>query len=99
MKQYKSLKDLPEAKSGSIFEPLKYNDEVYGFKLQDGITTQYPKQIVENNKDWFELIEPKEFTESQVNRAMNVYFDRCHRISPCKDKAILRNEIINELRK
>lgn len=58
MKQYKLLKDLPDAKAGTIF--THDGDDSYRYEsLQylDGISW-YREVCVENNPEWFELVLP-----------------------------------------
>lgn len=56
-KKYRLLKDLPDYKAGSL---IKFNDETgyYQFEEEcdDGVKGQWPPRYVDNNPDWFELI-------------------------------------------
>lgn len=70
MKQYKLLKDLPGIKSGTI--PDTVAGAYYTF-MGNEIRLGFSENFIIANPDWFELVEPKEFTEMQVRRALVEY--------------------------
>jgi len=63
-KRYRLLKDLPDAKAGTILSLGGYEKDLYMYSgiLDDGQEASwYVKSTVENNPEWFEEIhQPKE---------------------------------------
>jgi len=93
MKQYKLLKDLPGVKAGAI---TKLKDGKIIIE-SDNTDINLDKCKFELYPDFFELIEPKEFTESQVKCAMTAYYLKTETDSSRPED--IRQSIINDLRK
>jgi len=70
MKQYKLLKDLPDIKAGTL--SVISTEKHYTF-TNDTITIGFDVSFMDECPDWFQLVEEKEFTESQVREAINKY--------------------------
>lgn len=95
MKQYKLLKDLPGVKAGAITK-LKDGKIIVE---SDNTDINLDKCKFEIYPDFFELVEPKEFTESQVKKAIEDYFDRVFKNTLYLFDDSKLAEIINDLRK
>jgi hypothetical protein len=59
---YKLLKDLPELKAGNIFEFKKGSDN-YCCQMSETVFYFMPKDMVENNPEWFQLIPEEEILQ------------------------------------
>lgn len=58
MKKYRLLKDLPNVKAGSPFEPT--SALAYGNISNGKWHVEYCNEIIENNPEWFQLIEEEQ---------------------------------------
>lgn len=80
-KKYRLLKDLPDAKSGTIFELDKEGDS-YDYTATTGEFCWYRRHFIENNPDWFELINERievgkiEYAVTFYGHVIEVYTDK-----------------------
>lgn len=72
-KKYKLIKDLPDAKAGTIFHNAETN--LYRYTSNDEETCFYIGFKVENNPEWWELIEekPKKIEVSDLGKYDEIY--------------------------
>jgi hypothetical protein len=70
MKKYKLLKDLPEAKAGTILTPGDLKD-VYEYPCSSGAKSWYANALVENTPEWFQEIKEPKWTDDDMLRFAN----------------------------
>ncbi len=92
MKTYKLLKEIPFLGIGLIFKQTKDNPDWYD---TGNCWVKFHKNVIEGNKEYFKLIEEKEFTESDVREAIRLTSSRAGHFL----NSGLINEIITGLRK
>lgn len=95
MKKYKLLKAVPFCAEGVIFTQVFGGGDWYS-SAKNWVNIH--QNVIDNNPEWFELIEEKEFTESQVREAMKRLISKYETRLTAEGVVIMQQWIITELR-
>src|SRR5687767_13592234 len=92
-KKYKLLKDLPNAKAGAVYKITDSGTDYICYDLMGKRSwdVSYPREYIENNPEWFELINDRIEVKD--------FFFECHNKYNGGDYVVVLNSIIPEDKK